>query len=1480
MASNVALIAKRLDSLPIRGLLGVSGYYWGLLLKTGVGWGMDSLDTFLFTYLGSHGWQKSIVNYNIETKVMTPLNGHQLGLLGSASFAGSFFGAIMFGQLADVFGRKPMFMMTLLVFMTATLICGAADSYGMLLSFRFIAGFGLGGELPVASSLVQELTPAPVRGRIIVLLESFWSIGSMGAVLMAFELVKVVSWRSVFYLSAVPALYAVAIRIMIPESPKWLANVGRMDEAEAIVTKIEAAHGVVHDKESEKAEVAQSSESSGFLDVNGLSMLERISLMFRGEFLRRTLVLWTVWICLAFSYYAIYVWLPSLRSKEPGGYNLNGSTGTMIFIIFWQFPGYFSAAYLVEIIGRKLTLVIYLLGSFVSAMAFGYVANTQTNLMVTGAFMSWFMLGSWGSLYAYTPENYPTPIRAMGASYPVAVCRIGSIAGPYVVPIMIEANWSSKTIMWVCSSCLLLASVVLFLFGFESRGQNVESAPRVEAYLKEKAGQNAPILSPQFDEANLQQITHRLDSLPIRGWLGVSGYYWGLLAMTGFGWAMDSMDTFLFTYISAKGWAVDIKNGDGSKLNGHQMGLLGSAAFAGSLCGAVLFGQLADLYGRKPMFMATLLVFLLATLVCGAADSYGVLLAFRFIAGFGLGGELPVAAALVQELTPAAVRGRIIVLLESFWSIGCMIAVLLALELTKVLSWRTVFYISAAPALYAVAIRFIVPESPKWLATVGRMEEAEAIVTKIETAHGVVHNKDAELAKVSNVANSTFDVSGLTAFERVALMFRGEFLVRTIVLWTVWICLSFTYYAVYIWLPALRSKEPNGYNLNGSTGTMFFIIFWQLPGYVSAAYLVEIIGRKKTLAIFLVGACVSAIAFGYVKNTQANLMIAGAFMSWFMLGAWGSLYAYTPENYPTPIRAMGASYPSAFSRIGAIAGPYVIPIMIEAEWSSKTIMWVCSGVLLFGTAVLIVFGFETQGQNVEEAPRVSAYLAEKRGAGVAIQSPTIAHRIDSLPIRGLLGISSYYWGLLLKSGIGWAMDSMDTFLFTYLGGHGWKVDVHNADGSKLTPHELGLLGSAAFAGSLVGGIFFGYMADAFGRKPIFMVTLLVFMLATLVCGAASTYAVLLAFRFIAGVGMGGELPVASTLVQELAPAPVRGRIIVLLESFWSIGAMIAVLLAFELTKVVSWRVVFYLSAIPALYAVVIRYCIPESPKWLASVGRTEEAEAIVAKIEAAHGITADQDGPKVVATVAVGMDTYNISGLAPYERVALMFRGEFLVRTLVLWVVWWCLSFTYYAVYIWLPDLRAKEPNGYNLNGSTGTMFFIIFWQLPGYLSAAYIVEVLGRKVTLATYLVGAVVSALAFGYVDNTQTNIMIAGAFMSWFMLGAWGALYAYTPENYPTPIRAMGAAYASAFSRIGATAGPYVVPIMVGNGWAGKTIMWVCAGVLVVAVVVLVLCGFESRGQNVESAPKVEAYLSKRLGEPRMQEVIATPVHDNQA
>ncbi|KAF0691718.1 Aste57867_17130 [Aphanomyces stellatus] len=474
MSANVQEITRRLDALPTTGCLSITPHYWRLLLKCGVGWAMDSMDTFIFIYLGlvPGGW---------ATDLGIAVGSREAGLLGSAAFAGSLFGSFLFGQLADLYGRKSMFIVTLLVFMVGTLLCGVSNSFGLLLTFRFLAGFGLGGELPVASALVQEMVPTAVRGRIIVILESFWAIGCMIAVALSFELIKHVSWRVVFYISAIPALWAIVIRLAIPESPKWLASVGRMDEAEAIVSKIEQAHGIANDG-SDKSDIPSTNTS---LWTN-LTQRERVGLLFQGEFLSRTLVLWTVWTGISFSYFSIFIWLPILRASD---YDINGSTWDTLFIVFWQLPGYVSAAYVVEIFGRKMTLFVYLMGSFASALAFGYVPGTQTNLLLTGSLMSWFMLGAWGSLYAFTPENYPTNIRAMGCAYPGGVSRVGAIAGSYIVPIMLGAGWGIKTIMWVAGGIpLIFIAIVLLVFGYETRGQDLEACPRVEAILKAKSG--------------------------------------------------------------------------------------------------------------------------------------------------------------------------------------------------------------------------------------------------------------------------------------------------------------------------------------------------------------------------------------------------------------------------------------------------------------------------------------------------------------------------------------------------------------------------------------------------------------------------------------------------------------------------------------------------------------------------------------------------------------------------------------------------------------------------------------------------------------------------------------------------------------------------------------------------------------------------------------------------------------------------------
>ncbi|TDH69583.1 hypothetical protein CCR75_008271 [Bremia lactucae] len=466
--------------------------------------------------------------------------------------------------------------------------------------------------------------------------------------------------------------------------------------------------------------------------------------------------------------------------------------------------------------------------------------------------------------------------------------------------------------------------------------------------------------APASNVEAVQRITLRIDAIGERNpgiFMGLSWFYIKLILLTGIGWAMDSMETFVFTY------CAELIRKDISQ-SSRQASFLGGAVFVGSFVGSFLFGSLADKFGRRPIFMATLVLFLAGLAFCAFSWDINSITFARIISGIGLGGELPVASTLVQELSPKKTRGKIVVLLESFWSIGCMVAVVMAFCIAPRIGWRETFYICCAPVIYAVAIRLYIPESPKWLASVGRYDEAVAIVESIERAHGM--DPYDPKTETESAATERFYQPQLpdSHIKCIAMLFQRQFCVRTTVLWILWLGLSMSYYAIFIYLPTLISFK--GYDMNGHWETILIITASQLPGYFTAAGLVEVIGRKLALVLFLAGSFLSAIAMGYVNATEMQVMVTGSFTSFFILGAWGCLYAYTPENYPTAIRGIGAAYPAGFSRIGSFCGPYVCALMFS-DWnlSLEGIMWVFGSLLIVIAAIVQVFGYEPRGKNVE-----------------------------------------------------------------------------------------------------------------------------------------------------------------------------------------------------------------------------------------------------------------------------------------------------------------------------------------------------------------------------------------------------------------------------------------------------------------------------------------------------------------------------------
>lgn len=427
---------------------------------------------------------------------------------------------------------------------------------------------------------------------------------------------------------------------------------------------------------------------------------------------------------------------------------------------------------------------------------------------------------------------------------------------------------------------------------------------------------------------------------------------------------------------------------------------------------------------------------------------------------------------------------------------------------------------------------------------------------------------------------------------------------------------------------------------------------------------------------------------------------------------------------------------------------------------------------------------------------------------------TRAQRLDELPY------TRKHNKLLFGSGVGWALDAMDIGLISF-------IMAALAKEWSLTGGELSLLGSVGFVGMAFGASLGGLLADRIGRRQVFALTLLVYGIATGLSALSTGLAMLIIFRFIVGLGLGAELPVASTLVSEFAPRRIRGRVVVALESFWAVGWLAAATIGFFVVPTDNgWRWALALGAVPAAWSLIVRFGLPESVRFLEGKGRHAEAEAIVRDFEHQAGVTVAEeqkapDAPPVAATVD--------------KRE--LWSPRFKRRTVALWLTWFGINFAYYGAFIWLPTLLYE--GGMTLVRSFEFTLYMTLAQLPGYAVAAVLVELWGRRPTLVTFLGGSVAGAVAFGMAPDVAASVapgsesalyaitLAAGCVLSFFNLGAWGALYAITPEVYPTAMRASGAGAATAFGRIAAMLAPLLVPWIVAG--AGRSTLFLLFGVM---------------------------------------------------
>lgn len=387
-----------------------------------------------------------------------------------------------------------------------------------------------------------------------------------------------------------------------------------------------------------------------------------------------------------------------------------------------------------------------------------------------------------------------------------------------------------------------------------------------------------------------------------------------ILTSSGFGLLFDAFDVGLLSYVLvslAKQW----------HLSQTTTGLIGSVSMIGMAVGSAFAGSLADKFGRRNIFLWTLLIYSVATGLSAFATGVGIFFVLRFFVGLGLGGELPVATTYVLESSPEAVRGRRVVFLEMFWAFGSLIAALISFFVIPSAGWRIVFLIGAIPALYTIVLRLALPETPKYRNINKRPSMVSAL--KEVWSEGIAR--------------------------------------RSVVTWILWFVMNYTYYGMFLWLPSVLSEK--GYSLVHSLGYSLIMTLAQVPGYLTAAWLVEKWGRKRTLVTAMILAGLSALGFGFAQNT-AWLIIFGLLLSYFMLAAFAGTYIFTVEQFPTRARATGMGWAAGFGRIGSAIAPFVTGWLLGAQLAYGWIFGIFFAFLLVGFFVVLGLGYETKGHNI------------------------------------------------------------------------------------------------------------------------------------------------------------------------------------------------------------------------------------------------------------------------------------------------------------------------------------------------------------------------------------------------------------------------------------------------------------------------------------------------------------------------------------
>lgn len=391
-------------------------------------------------------------------------------------------------------------------------------------------------------------------------------------------------------------------------------------------------------------------------------------------------------------------------------------------------------------------------------------------------------------------------------------------------------------------------------------------------------------------------------------------------------------------------------------------------------------------------------------------------------------------------------------------------------------------------------------------------------------------------------------------------------------------------------------------------------------------------------------------------------------------------------------------------------------------------------------------------------------------------------QIDVHPVIDNARFSRFHWMVMALCALLLIFDGYDLFIFGV-------VLPSIMQQWNLTPIEAGALGSYALFGMMFGALAFGTLADRIGRKKGIAICFVLFSTATILNGFASSPTEFGIFRFIAGLGCGGLMPNAVALMNEYAPKRLRSTLVAVMFSGYSLGGMLAAGVGIYMLPRFGWESMFFAAAVPLLLLPLILWKLPESVGFLVRQGRHERARAVLAKVE---------PGLRLEASDQLQMSDGKGQGVGVFE----LFREGRALRTLCLWLAFFCCLLMVYALSSWLPKLMANA--GYSLGSSLSFLLALNFGGMAGAILGGWLGDRFNLGKVMVAFFVAAALSISLLGFKSPTPVLyllIFVAGA----TTIGTQILLYAGAAQFYGLSIRSTGLGWASGIGRNGAIVGP---------------------------------------------------------------------------